>query len=709
MKTHKHSNNHSKNYNGNRNWRHHWNNWGPWAYGAVFIVALPLLLAWWAWRLDASGLALWPVPVPMWAGALLAASGLGLMAAAMRDLWVLGKGLPMSAFPPERLVRQSCYALFRHPIYVGFVCCVAGVAVLAGSRAGFWVLAPITALACVALVVGYEAPDMRRRFGAQVQRPVWLGLPVPDAPAAGAQGVHHSQMPDSAIVNHNTANHNAISPGRKLAAIATALVPWACLYALLAQLPAPAGAQPLRMAWELALYRQWLQTAWGVLGMRVAVYVYSATYLLAVAAPLCLPTVQALRRYVISAWLASATGFACMLLWPARAALLPGVHTGWAGWLMQMNRALDADWLACPSFHMVWVTLSALCLQTRFARLRWAWWALVAATGISCVLTGSHAVLDIPAGVLLAVACWHYRAIWAWLTHVCERLANAWSAVEVGPVRIINHAIWSALAAGAGMGLVAWLLGPGSLALAAAVFTASILAAGAWGYWLEGGSALSRPFGYYGFLFGSAASLLGLALYDWSSASALMAAFACAAPLAQAIGRLRCLVQGCCHGRPVFTALGLCVRHPRSRVAALSHLRGVPIHPTQLYSIVGNALIFAVLWRMWMTHAPATCIAGLYLMLSSLARFAEEQYRGEVQTRQIAGLALYQWLAIGVFLAGMGLSACPAAPVHAAAHITAAGVGLAVVAGCLAAFLMSVDFPRSNARFSRLTVDESKT
>lgn len=112
-------------------------NWGPWAYGALFTVVLPLLLAGWAWRLDGSGLALWPLPLPAWMGALLTAVGLGLMAAAMRDLWLLGHGLPMNAFPPKKLVRQSCYAWLRHPIYVGFVCCVAGVAVLAGSRAGF--------------------------------------------------------------------------------------------------------------------------------------------------------------------------------------------------------------------------------------------------------------------------------------------------------------------------------------------------------------------------------------------------------------------------------------------------------------------------------------------------------------------------------------------------------------------------------------------
>lgn len=664
--------------------------WGKWAYGGFFTVLLPALLALWARGLDAAlSQHLWPLPLPAWAGAWLALPGLALMLAAMRDLWVLGKGLPMNAFPPARLVRESSYAWLRHPIYVGFVALVAGVSVLAGSRAGFWVVAPITALACLALVLGYEANAMRRQFGTQVQRPVWLGLPLADAASAG----------------------RAPSLARKLAATAVALGPWACVYALWAQLPAPIGAHTLRMPWELALHAHLqgaaLQAAWVTYAMHLAAYVYSATYVLAVAAPMCLPSAQALRRYVISAWLATAIGFACMLLWPASAALLPMPQTGVAAWLMQMNRALDADWLACPSFHMVWATLAVLCLRMRCARWPWAGWALLAATGASCVLTGSHAVVDVPAGLLLAWACWHHAAVWAWLVRVCERLANAWNAVQIGPARIINHAARSALAAGVGLLLVAWLAGPQLLPQAAAVFGVAILAAGAWGYWLEGGGALSRPFGYYGFLLGAAASLLMVAACNGHAGTVLMAAFACAAPLAQAIGRLRCLVQGCCHGRPVFSALGLCVRHPRSRVAALSHLRGVPIHPTQLYSIVGNLCIFAVLWRMWQAHAPGTCIAGLYLVLASLARFAEEQYRGEVQTRTLAGLAIYQWLALGMCVAGMAVSAWPAAPVYQAAQWGWASAALAVAGGAVAAFLMSVDFPQSRARFSRLTVDET--
>lgn len=240
--------------------------WGKWAYGGLFTVLLPALLALWARGLDAAlGQHLWPLPLPTWAGAWLALPGLALMLAAMRDLWVLGKGLPMNAFPPARLVRESSYAWLRHPIYVGFVALVAGVSVLAGSRAGFWVVAPITALACLALVLGYEASAMRRHFGAQVQRPVWLGLPLADAASAG----------------------RAPSLARRLAATAVALGPWACLYALLAQMPAPAGAHALRMPWELALLGQWQnalsQTAWAGQAMQWAAYVYSATYVMAVA------------------------------------------------------------------------------------------------------------------------------------------------------------------------------------------------------------------------------------------------------------------------------------------------------------------------------------------------------------------------------------------------------------------------------------------
>lgn len=85
----------------------------------------------------------------------------------------------------------------------------------------------------------------------------------------------------------------------------------------------------------------------------------------------------------------------------------------------------------------------------------------------------------------------------------------------------------------------------------------------------------------------------------------------------------------------------------------------------------------------------------------------EEQYRGEPQTMVLARLPIYQWLTVILFLAGIIVSMLDGIPVQIAANMTPGGIFTALMAGLLAAFLMSVDFPDSQSRFSRLTVSES--
>jgi prolipoprotein diacylglyceryltransferase len=174
------------------------------------------------------------------------------------------------------------------------------------------------------------------------------------------------------------------------------------------------------------------------------------------------------------------------------------------------------------------------------------------------------------------------------------------------------------------------------------------------------------------------------------------------APWVQLIGRFRCLVQGCCHGAPTGQEWGIRYKRPESRVCRIAHLRGVPVHPTPLYSMLGNVAIGIVLGRMWSTGGPLPLIAGLYLVLAGLARFVEESYRGEPQTPVVCGLRLYQWLAllsVGAGAAVMALrttSRAPAPDPSWAALVAAVFVGLA----CW--FAMGVDFPASTRRFSRL-------
>jgi prolipoprotein diacylglyceryltransferase len=178
-------------------------------------------------------------------------------------------------------------------------------------------------------------------------------------------------------------------------------------------------------------------------------------------------------------------------------------------------------------------------------------------------------------------------------------------------------------------------------------------------------------------------------------------------PWIQLTGRLRCLVQGCCHGGPATDNVGIRYHHRRSRVIQIASLAGVPLHPTQLYSIMGNLLIGTVLLRLRLLGASAGLELGVYFILSGIARFVEESYRGEPQTRVLWGLRIYQWMAIGAVLAGIGCTTIRSeSPVGRFVAPTDMLWLVAVAMGLLFGFAMGVDFPGSNRRFSRLAATD---
>jgi prolipoprotein diacylglyceryltransferase len=183
----------------------------------------------------------------------------------------------------------------------------------------------------------------------------------------------------------------------------------------------------------------------------------------------------------------------------------------------------------------------------------------------------------------------------------------------------------------------------------------------------------------------------------------VLSALVVAAPWIQGIGRLRCLVQGCCHGRPADSNIGIRYLHPRSRVYRIDSLRGIPIHPTPLYSLLWNIVVALFVTRLYLLHTTTAMVAGVYLILSGLGRFVEEAYRGEPQTRVFGGLRMYQWIAIvtvavGAFITTLRGTPLPPQPVPYASSII-----WAAVCGVFAWIVTGVDLPDSNLRFSRLT------
>ena len=85
-----------------------------------------------------------------------------------------------------------------------------------------------------------------------------------------------------------------------------------------------------------------------------------------------------------------------------------------------------------------------------------------------------------------------------------------------------------------------------------------------------------------------------------------------------------------------------------------------------------------------------------------MGRFVEEAYRGEVQTVIWNGLRLYQWTAIASVLIGMVMTCIPYASLALEPGLNGETVLAAFLGGFFIFFAMGVDFPRSNARFSRL-------
>ena len=638
------------------------------AYGALFVLVLPVGLVWWA-RASAPMVPL-RVVHSVAGGAALIAVGLLLIGAGGRELIVRGDGLPMNAFPPTRFVRSGIFRWIRNPMYIGFGLTCAGVSIAFGSASGLWLVTPITCLGAAALVHGYEVHDLRRRFGSTPIEPPLLSLPRGNGePPTGAQ---------------------------RVAVFVWVLVPWVVAYSAVQML----GRAPDAFQTALPFERGWPVVQWTEL-------LYASTYLFVPVTALVIRTRRALGRFATQGLIATVVVTLVWLAVPVVAANRTFEPTTWLGRALAYEQTRSNQVAAFPAFHVLWALIAAEGWSSNARGSRqsiWAWagWSWAAVIAASSITTGMHTVLEVVAAGVSYVPVRRYDRVWARVRDLTERIANSWKEWRVGPVRVINHGAWAAAAAGVGMSIAGAAAGPDRLGAVVLVATCVLVGAGLWAQWLEGSSKLLRPFGWYGGVLGGIVGAV-MARLAGVPIAPLLAAFSIAAPWIQILGRLRCLVQGCCHGSPASAHVGIRYGHPRSRVTQLADLAGVPIHATPLYSIAGNVVIGVALVRLRVLAAPNALIIGAFLLLGGLARFVEESYRGEPQTPVIAGLRSYQWLAVLSML--IGIVATTLAPVPGPAGFSLpdgrllwAALAMALITG----FAMGVDFPASNRRFSRL-------
>jgi prolipoprotein diacylglyceryltransferase/protein-S-isoprenylcysteine O-methyltransferase Ste14 len=630
-------------------------------YGIIFVVVLPALLVTWA-MMSESSIAL-PVIGSLETGMLIALCGGVMMGGGVIALKVHGDGLPMSPFPPKHFVASGIYRYVAHPIYVGFSILSVGASIAVQSASGLWLVSPVVILSCIALVQGFEKHDLNDRFGSSLAKP---------------------------LIHMPTDDDNPPEMWDRLSVYFLVLFPWLILYEAVKVLGVPKDGMSVFLPLENDL-RVWEWTE----------AIYASAYVLVLAVPLVAGSRRTLREFSIAGLIGTAVTVLIFLAIPIVATPRPFTPEGFFGDLLTFERIKDTPAAAFPSFHVLWTLLAVRVYASRFPSLRQLWWIWAILVSASCITTGMHAIADVLSAIVLYYLAIRVKSVWEVIRSLSERLANSWKEWRFGSVRIINHGMFAGIGTFIGVSIVGLLIGsrhvPSVLIVAFSGLTISAL----WAQFIEGSPKLLRPYGYYG---GVVGVLVGATLAGMLGTNVwlLLASFCVAGPWIQSFGRLRCLIQGCCHGHEAAPQIGIRYSHPRSRVCRLADLSGVPIHPTPLYSILWNVVIAFAVTRLWFVHVPFGLIVGIYLIFTGLGRFVEEAYRGEPQTPIFGGLRLYQWIAILSVVAGAALTAVPATGAAPAPQFSweslIAGFGF----GLFTWFALGVDFPDSNKRFARL-------
>ena len=112
--------------------------------------------------------------------------------------------------------------------------------------------------------------------------------------------------------------------------------------------------------------------------------------------------------------------------------------------------------------------------------------------------------------------------------------------------------------------------------------------------------------------------------------------------LGQAIGRIGCLLNGCCYGKPAAWGIYFPVLEAR-------------LIPTQIFMSLGQVAIFLLLRALQPKARRNGQVFVWYLMFSAVERFAVEFFRADHEL--YFGLSVFQYICVGIFVAALMVNA----------------------------------------------------
>jgi phosphatidylglycerol:prolipoprotein diacylglycerol transferase len=110
------------------------------------------------------------------------------------------------------------------------------------------------------------------------------------------------------------------------------------------------------------------------------------------------------------------------------------------------------------------------------------------------------------------------------------------------------------------------------------------------------------------------------------------------------LGRVGCFFAGCCYGKECHLPWAVTFSHPLS-LAPL----GIPLHPSQLYEVLNNLVVFFALWLFRRKKTFDGQVFWMYLLMYGITRAILEFFRGDprgvflngsLSVSQIIGIAL---------------------------------------------------------------------
>lgn len=613
-------------------------------YALIFLLLIPIGL--WFWAKSTDYLIHLPRLQSDIGGFILILLGFMLMLWGWLALMIYGKGLPMNAFPPQLLVIKGPYGIIPHPIYCGFGILTLGAFIYIGSASGLWLVFPVTILGMIAIVLGYEKIDFEERFPGQNYRTL-LSLPE---------------------------DKNEIATlGKRLVVFFQIL-----FYIFL--------ANSVIMFSDFAHYDIFEFSEWTYLNL---LYI-SAVFIVVIN----LKNQSDLRNVCIKCMISIGIYVFIVLMLPKSNIEYLNYYNTYISSSVNLDNFLNI-----PIFILLIFAYSVI----RYSKIIIGLNSVIILVYVYILFTRTeNPIINLLSMMVIFLLSTFYVRIWKVLRLLSENMANSWKEWRFGNLRIINHGFYVGLGAFLGIFLSGFLAGV-EYSWAILLFGIIVIIFSAlWAQIIEGSEKLKRPYGYYGALIGILFASAAVWLTGFN-AWVIIGVVTVVMPWVQALGRLRCLVNGCCHGKPIKSELiGIRYHHFRSRVYNISGLRGKLVHPTPLYSILWLAATGIILLKLWFTNMPIPFIFGMFLILTGIGRFVEEAYRGEVQTKVIRGLRLYQWTALASVIVGIFFTTIEINPIQINAGFNWQTLIAAAIGGLFTLFAMGIDFPNSNARFSRL-------